>query len=113
MNETRIDWSGRLHCCQGRELELLSFWLASGVAIVLTAIFYCSMVFDTKRRERIQFIPNDLMPYDRSNERNASQDSLIESMDHIAGPSTSYNHTNNHHADPEKPINTDNDRSAS
>lgn len=102
MNQTRIDWSERLHCCQGRSLELLGFWIATGIAICITAIFYCTMFFDTRRRERIQFIPNDLMPYDRSNEAHASNDTLIESMEHIAGPSASFSHTNNLHIDPEK-----------
>lgn len=103
MNETRIEWSGRLHCCQGRTLELLGFWIATGIVICVTIAFYCTMIFYTKRRERIQYIPNDLMPYDRSNEMHASHDTLIESMEHIAAePSASYKQTNNHHNDPEK-----------
>lgn len=91
MNQTRITWSETLHCCQDRTLDLLGFWVATASAIFVAIVFYCSAFVYTRRREQVQYIPNDLMPYDRSNEMAGSQNALGELDDSTEpGPSTSY-----------------------
>lgn len=95
MNQTRIKWSEDLHCCADRTLKLFGFWITSSLAVGLTVVFYFFVVLDTRRRERVQYIPNDLMPYDR-NALIGSQETVNVANEHMPEQSSSNNSTSYH-----------------
>lgn len=95
MNQTRIKWSEDLHCCADRTLKLFGFWITTSLAVALTVVFYLFVVVDTRRSERVQYIPNDLMPYDR-NALIGSQETVNASDANMPGPSSSNISTSYH-----------------
>lgn len=73
MNKTRIDWT-TLKCCKDREPSLTEFVTLSSFSIVVGIFFYIGTYLIGSRKERIQHIPDDLMPEDpeQSHESNGT-----------------------------------------
>lgn len=69
MNTTQQHWANQLHCCEERVASSLEdFSLASSLSITLSIAFYIVTFIMGKRKERIQEIPDDLMPPRDANE---------------------------------------------
>lgn len=62
MNKTQIRWSQELKCCNDRKTSEIEFMSLSCVSIFVSILFYIGTYFFTMRKERIQHIPDDLMP---------------------------------------------------
>lgn len=63
MNTTQQHWASFLHCCEERKTSSLEdFSLASSFSITLSIAFYIFTFIWGKRKERVQEIPDDLMP---------------------------------------------------
>lgn len=63
MNTTQQHWANHLKCCQERvSSSLEDFSLASSLSITLSIAFYIFTFIWGKRKERVQDIPDDLMP---------------------------------------------------
>lgn len=61
MNTTQQHWAD-LNCCEERKSSLEDFSLVSSFTITLSIAFYIFTFIMGKRKERVQDIPNDLMP---------------------------------------------------
>ncbi|XP_031622570.1 uncharacterized protein LOC116340287 [Contarinia nasturtii] len=96
MNKTQIRWSKELGCCDHRKSSLLDFFTLSGSSIFVSVLFYISIYLYGLRSERIQCIPDDLMPQNReddqsngtimniNNEEPSTSELLLESDSKIA-----------------------------
>lgn len=62
MNKTQQHWANELHCCEERKSSLEDFSLMSSLSITLSIAFYIFTFIMGKRKERVQDIPDDLMP---------------------------------------------------
>lgn len=62
MNTTQQHWANDLHCCEERKSSLEDFSLVSSFSVTLSIAFYIFTFIMGKRKERVQEIPNDLMP---------------------------------------------------
>lgn len=66
MNKTQIFWSKTLKCCSDRESSEVEFISLSCISIFVSILFYIGTYIFTLRKERIQYIPDDLMPPEHS-----------------------------------------------
>lgn len=62
MNKTRIRWSKELQCCGDRKDSRQDFLAFSSSTIFLGIAFYIAVYLVGLRKERIQYVPDDLMP---------------------------------------------------
>lgn len=62
MNTTQQHWANELHCCEERKSSLEDFTMLSSFSVTLSIAFYIFTFIMGKRKERVQDIPNDLMP---------------------------------------------------
>lgn len=63
MNKTQIHWSKVLNCCgQKRKHSRRDFLAFSSSTIFLAIAFYIAVYLVGLRKERIQYVPDDLMP---------------------------------------------------
>lgn len=85
MNKTQILWSKEMHCCEDRKSSLLDFLTLSGSSIAVSILFYISIYLFGLRSERIQCIPDDLMP---PNHESGQSNGTIMNINHEE-PSTS------------------------
>lgn len=70
MNTTQFRWANETGCCAGRETPMADFYALSSSSIVFAIAFYIATFLIGKRNERIQYIPDDLMPPGRSDAHN-------------------------------------------
>lgn len=104
MNTTQQHWANYLHCCEERKSSSLEdFSLASSFSITLSIAFYIFTFIMGKRKERIQEIPNDLMPpqdADESGETvmNINSDEPTTSAANLATNSKILNSLNDAHS---------------
>lgn len=83
MNKTRIQWSKKLHCCEDRKNSTEYFLVLSSSSVFVTIVFYVAVYLFGLRKERIHYIPDDLMPH-------SSEDQTNEAIMNInSKPSTS------------------------
>lgn len=62
MNKTQQHWANELHCCEERKSSLEDFSFLSSFSVTLLIAFYIFTFIMGKRKERVQDIPDDLMP---------------------------------------------------
>ncbi|XP_055317273.1 uncharacterized protein LOC129576348 [Sitodiplosis mosellana] len=62
MNKTRIRWSKELQCCGDRKYSKEEFLTLSSSSVFFSIIFYVAIYLFGLRKERIQYVPDDLMP---------------------------------------------------
>lgn len=61
MNKTRINWTS-MKCCKDRTSSPVEFLTLSGFSVFISIVFYMATYLIGVRKERIQYIPDDLMP---------------------------------------------------
>lgn len=88
MNKTQIKWSKDLKCCNDRQSSVLEFATLSCITIVVSVLFYIGTFSLTLRKERIQYIPDDLMPPEHSNHHHHQSSRPVMNI-HAAGTSIS------------------------
>lgn len=76
MNKTQIRWSKDFKCCDDRKSSMTDFLVASISSICVSIGFYIVLFLFGLRKERIQHIPDDLMP-PQSNDRNQSNQTIM------------------------------------
>lgn len=67
MNKTQSIWTDDTGCCSKRQPPNSDFYVLSAFSIVISIGFYIATLIIGKRNERIQYIPDDLMPPNHQN----------------------------------------------
>lgn len=70
MNTTQFRWANETGCCSDRQPIMTDFFVTSSFSIVISIMFYIATFIIGKRNERVQCIPDDLMPPGHSNQSN-------------------------------------------
>lgn len=85
MNTTQSLWTDKTGCCSKRQPPTSDFFVLSAFSIVISIGFYIATFIIGKRNERVQYIPDDLMP---TNTQNRLDDTVMNINDAESTTST-------------------------